>query len=181
MIVYLSGPMTGLPDFNFPAFLNAAEKLRAAGHEVLSPAEHGLETGMVMVGYQSATRWMKCDYKGTGSRCGLFPHRYRTTDRFDIEEVLQWDLDSIRRSEAVVVIGDPEGSKGCDVELSYARAIGRPIHQLDEFLSPQTDKEWADRLADALDDMVVESATDGCPDAGPTGAAKSLLLRYRTR
>jgi hypothetical protein len=37
--IYVSGRMTGLPEFNFPAFHAAAEKLRAAGWEVENPAE----------------------------------------------------------------------------------------------------------------------------------------------
>ncbi|GMA57230.1 uncharacterized protein DUF4406 [Alicyclobacillus sacchari] len=37
--VYLSGPMTGLPDLNRPAFFEAATKLRKYGHEVMNPAE----------------------------------------------------------------------------------------------------------------------------------------------
>ncbi len=36
---YLSGPMTGLPDLNFPAFHDAAAQLRAHGFEVVNPAE----------------------------------------------------------------------------------------------------------------------------------------------
>jgi len=39
--VYISGPMTGIKDFNFPAFNKVADKLRAEGYEVLNPAEHG--------------------------------------------------------------------------------------------------------------------------------------------
>jgi Domain of unknown function (DUF4406) len=42
MKIYITGPMTGLPDNNYPAFHEAAKKLRAAGYEVCSPAE--LET-----------------------------------------------------------------------------------------------------------------------------------------
>jgi hypothetical protein len=38
-VAYLSGPMTGLPDFNFPAFAQAAQRVRAAGWAVLNPAE----------------------------------------------------------------------------------------------------------------------------------------------
>lgn len=37
--IYLSGPMTGLPDLNFPAFHAAAAALRAKGLDVVNPAE----------------------------------------------------------------------------------------------------------------------------------------------
>jgi len=37
--IYISGPMTGLPEHNFPAFHAAAERLRKAGWEVNNPAE----------------------------------------------------------------------------------------------------------------------------------------------
>lgn len=37
--VYIAGPMTGLPQFNYPAFNSAARRLRALGHTVLNPAE----------------------------------------------------------------------------------------------------------------------------------------------
>ena len=39
MRVYIAGPMTGLPDYNFPAFNAAAAAWRAAGWDVLNPAE----------------------------------------------------------------------------------------------------------------------------------------------
>jgi hypothetical protein len=38
--IYLSGPMTGLPDFNYPLFHRVAAELRAEGHEVYNPAEY---------------------------------------------------------------------------------------------------------------------------------------------
>lgn len=39
MKVYLSGPMSGRPEYNFPAFHAAAGRLRSVGFEVVSPAE----------------------------------------------------------------------------------------------------------------------------------------------
>lgn len=38
--LYLAGPMTGLPDYNFPSFYDAADALRDAGHYVMNPAEN---------------------------------------------------------------------------------------------------------------------------------------------
>lgn len=41
MILYLSGPMTGISEHNFPAFHAGATQLRDAGFTVLNPAEAG--------------------------------------------------------------------------------------------------------------------------------------------
>ena len=40
MRLYIAGPMTGLPEFNFPAFNEAAKLLRDAGYQVCNPAEN---------------------------------------------------------------------------------------------------------------------------------------------
>ena len=45
MKLYLSGPMTGLPDYNFPAFEQARDRIRMMGHEVICPAEAGQVEG----------------------------------------------------------------------------------------------------------------------------------------
>lgn len=39
-VVYISGPMRGYPEHNYPAFDEAAEKLRARGYAVVNPAEN---------------------------------------------------------------------------------------------------------------------------------------------
>ena len=39
MRIYVSGPMTGLPEKNFPAFMKASIKLRAKNYRVVNPAE----------------------------------------------------------------------------------------------------------------------------------------------
>ena len=41
MLIYIAGPMTGLPDLNFPAFDAAERQLRDAGYDVLNPTRHG--------------------------------------------------------------------------------------------------------------------------------------------
>lgn len=47
--VYLSGPMAGIPNNNFPAFMEFAARLRAEGFEVVNPAE-----------LQDAGSWEQC-------------------------------------------------------------------------------------------------------------------------
>lgn len=36
--VYIAGPMTGLPEFNYPTFFAAEEYLRSHGAKVMNPA-----------------------------------------------------------------------------------------------------------------------------------------------
>lgn len=38
-LIYISGPMTGLPEYNYPAFNEAAAMLRRSGFNVCNPAE----------------------------------------------------------------------------------------------------------------------------------------------
>lgn len=49
--IYVAGPMTGLPDFNYPAFNAAAAKLRDMGHTVLNPAENPVPVCGTWQGY----------------------------------------------------------------------------------------------------------------------------------
>lgn len=54
MRVYLSGPMTGYPDHNFPAFNDAAGRLRAAGYQVVNPADAGADPTRTWADYLRA-------------------------------------------------------------------------------------------------------------------------------
>jgi hypothetical protein len=42
-LVYISGPMSGLPDFNFPAFFHAQRALASVGIESINPAQLDLD------------------------------------------------------------------------------------------------------------------------------------------
>ena len=53
--VYLSGPMSGLPDNNFPTFHAAAHALRKIGYEVVNPAEFTTDVN----GLDSDAAWRK--------------------------------------------------------------------------------------------------------------------------
>lgn len=63
--IYVSGPMSNLPDLNFPAFNAAAAELRALGYTVINPAEKQDEgkPGMTWEDYmrQDIRLMMDCD------------------------------------------------------------------------------------------------------------------------
>lgn len=54
MKLYVSGPMTGIENHNFPAFNAAADRLRDRGFEVVNPADKGIIEGWTWEDY---LRW----------------------------------------------------------------------------------------------------------------------------
>lgn len=100
--VYISGPMEGYENFNFPAFKAAEEKLIALGYEVLNPAVDGD---------------IDLDDPNKASQ----PREWYL--RRDIEWVLQSDF--------VVVLEGWEMSRGARLEVSVARALGLEITRFD--------------------------------------------------
>jgi hypothetical protein len=42
--IYIAGPMTGLPEFNYPAFFEAEKKIEALGFKVTNPARNDEDT-----------------------------------------------------------------------------------------------------------------------------------------
>lgn len=101
MKFYLSGPMTGLPQFNYPLFAEVSTKLRAAGLTVFSPHEalggHGDRTREEYM-REDLKQLLECDAiillpdweKAAGAilevdiadQCGLDVYVYRDTDEF---------------------------------------------------------------------------------------------------
>jgi len=110
MKVYLAGPMRGIPEFNFPAFFAAAEKLRAAGHTVFNPAErdnarHGTDVS-----------------KGNLAGCEL---QAAEQHGFSLREALADDLAFIcLEADAIALLPGWENSKGVAAERATAIALG---------------------------------------------------------
>lgn len=53
--LYIAGPMTGLPEFNYPAFNATSVDLAAAGYDVLNPVD--IEKGNPTPGSPQAWEW----------------------------------------------------------------------------------------------------------------------------
>ena len=86
--IYLAGPMSGLPDFNYPAFHAAAAVLRAQGHYVENPAENPASTCGTWQGYMrmSLCQIAVCD-------CLYMLPGWRSSRGARIEHGLALDLD----------------------------------------------------------------------------------------
>lgn len=95
---YLSGPMSGLPDCNYPTFAKAAAELRAQGYDVLSA--HEIE-----------------HFGETTPGAGLLPWTRYLRD--DMRELLQCD--------AIILLEGWPQSKGARLELTTALALEMPV------------------------------------------------------
>ena len=111
MLVYLSGPMRHIKNFNFPAFHEAARALRSQGHIVFNPAEKDIKQHGEGI-EKSPTGCLK-----TAEKRG-----------FNLREALASDLKWIcLKAEAVVLLSGWEKSKGALAERATAEALGIPI------------------------------------------------------
>lgn len=104
MRVYIAGPMRGLPEFGFPAFDTAAAQLVAAGHEVVSPAQHDRETGF--------------------DPTGMTGHEDLSDFGFDLRDALAWDLSQVAAADAVMLLPGWRRSSGARAEIATAAAVG---------------------------------------------------------
>lgn len=98
---YLSGPMTGLPDLNYPAFRDAATVLRGRGHTVYNPADWETDGGTMEPNHSRVFNLKRAfaDY------CAFI----------------------IYRADAVVALDGWENSPGANAEVALARALGKPV------------------------------------------------------
>ena len=106
MKIYLAGPMRGLPNFNFPAFDEAADALREAGNEVFSPADHDRSVNPDI------------ENNPTGDEA-LAPSDW--TIRKALEADLTWIC---REAEVIALLPGWEKSTGAKAEWALGVALG---------------------------------------------------------
>ena len=114
MKYYLAGPMSGIPQFNFPAFHAAAKNLREQGHEVFNPAERDIERHHgVDISADNAT--------GNVAQAAQ-------THGFSLREALAEDTAYIcREADAIAMLPGWEKSNGARAEHALAVALGHEI------------------------------------------------------
>lgn len=109
MKVYLSGPMRGYENFNFPAFDAAAAFLRSQGHEVFNPAEKDRDHDPTGISWKSKTGDITAAEK---------------TGVFDRRVAIRADLDYIiDHADAIALLPGWNESKGANAELWLARFL----------------------------------------------------------
>jgi dATP/dGTP diphosphohydrolase/uncharacterized protein DUF4406 len=129
--VYIAGPMRGIKDFNFPAFFEAEEKLRARGYEVFNPARRDEEhygAGITKIASGSEEE--------AAAKTG-----------FNIREALGADCDWItKHADMVVFLPGWENSTGCQAEHALAVALHLEIKTLHEMLCNEDDSMFWNEL-----------------------------------
>ena len=164
MKVYIAGPMTGIPQFNYPAFIRAADILRHNGHEVVSPAELDDKDDKAAA-LASPDGHMLSYTGGTGKTWGDFLSR-------DVKLLADTGI------EAVVVLPGWYKSRGARLETFVANAmcglrVVRVIledFEFDEIINrfediPRLDlfRAWCNEEALALDHAWRDLAADFVP------------------
>lgn len=112
--IYLAGPMSGIPEFNFPSFNVAASTLRESGHVVFNPAERDIERhGGIDISKGNATGSQEHAAKEHG---------------FSLREALADDTAWIcKEATAIAMLPGWENSKGARAEWHLALALGHEV------------------------------------------------------
>lgn len=110
---YIAGPMTGIPQFNFPAFFDAAKDLRGRGYEIVSPAEMDMEIGVTAL----------------DSKDGKLSEG-KTDDGYTFGDFLARDVKVIAdKVDGVVTLPGWENSKGARLEVYVALISNKPVFE----------------------------------------------------
>lgn len=143
MRVYISGPMRRKPEYNFPAFLAAAEFLRKEYPDAVlfSPAQRDLDSGF--------------------DPTGLTGNEDLAALGFDLRQALATDMDWIARTATTIyMLKGWSQSSGARAELALAEALGLEVLYERFAAGETTPAEDSARLA-GYDDGWSEGYDDG--------------------
>jgi len=98
--IYIAGPMTGIPEFNFPAFDEAKKDLERDWN-VISPADMDREIG--------------------------FEVTHEVTPEF-LRDAMRRDINAVMHVDALYALAGWEQSKGASAEVALAKWRGIPVH-----------------------------------------------------
>ena len=118
MRIYLSGPMTDIPDLNRPAFDAAEKRLTAQGHFVINPHRISALFGTAKELAESFAALHGVTLYG-GS--GYSPTLARA--------VMDADLAAVRSCDAIYLLRGWEKSRGAKKELAEAIKCGLEVRQ----------------------------------------------------
>lgn len=99
---YLAGPMRGYPEYNFPAFREAAESLRGKGYNIISPHELDEEIGF------DPAHSLECN-------------------QFSMVDAVKRDVNAIINSHGIILLPGWERSTGATAEAFMARWLQKEI------------------------------------------------------
>ena len=122
MRVYISGPMTGHPDHNIPAFDAAAKRLREEGHFVINPAELSAQFGTP----EGIAESFKILYAING-KSGVWEYHKERAQL--AQSIMDADLAAVRSCDAIYMLKGWENSRGAKAELAEAIAHGLQVMQ----------------------------------------------------
>lgn len=116
MKIYIAGPMRGIPEFNFPAFHDAAAYFLAWGCEVFNPAARDNE--------KHGTDISKGNLEGCEEKAAK-------DHGFNLREALGADLAWIcAEADAIALLPGWRNSKGATAEHATAVALGLKVIEL---------------------------------------------------
>lgn len=102
--LYIAGPMSGYPEFNYPAFNEADEFWTECGYQVFNPAKHDSYLTELPAGFE------------TGDHVAANAAR-------DFREVFGWDVAKVIEADAIYMLEGWQYSPGACAEHAVAVAM----------------------------------------------------------
>lgn len=96
--VYIAGPMTGIEEYNYPAFFAAEDRFKAAGWKVFNPARHDAS----WITDDMDPDWVRAQY-------------------------MRQDIIDVMDADAIALLPGYENSKGALAELTVARILCKEV------------------------------------------------------